>query len=47
MSPEAAEVKSISHVYAPASDGTRGVNADGKSEAYAEECVLVHPPLNA
>ena len=31
----------------PASDGTRGMNADGKSEAYAEECVLVHPPLNA
>jgi len=31
----------------PASDGTRGVAADGKSEAYAEECVLVHPPLNA
>ena len=30
-----------------ASDGTRGMNADGKSEAYAEECVLVHPPLNA
>ena len=31
----------------PAHDGTRGVAADGKSEAYAEECVLVHPPLNA
>ena len=30
-----------------ASDGTRGMNVDGKSEAYAEECVLVHPPLNA